>query len=197
MREIVQQLKELRRRHDFRRGQEANVRERLVTVEGTIEENRKLQNLKREAVVLVESGGRTARESVSTRLAEVVSFALQSIFGDDYKFEVMNTLKRNAVWTDFVVGSANYNFPDAPLDSRGGGVVDVVSMALRSVFLELYAPRIDGPLILDEPTRHLSKRYSGRAAELLKALSERTGRQIILVTHDDELAKEAGTRKAI
>lgn len=200
MYEIVEQLKELRKRLEFRKGQEAQVRTQLEEAERTIDESRKTQNLKREAVVLVESAGRTARDTVSNRLAEVVSFALQSIFGSDYRLDVFNTLKRNAVWTDFAVGGGGSNstlHPDPPLDTRGGGVVDVVSLALRSVFLELYAPKIDGPLILDEPTKHLSKRYSGRAAELLRALAERTGRQIILVTHDPELAKEAATRRTI
>lgn len=198
--ETIEQLKELRKRLEFRKGQEAQVRNRRDETERAVEESRKLQNLKREAVVLVESAGRTARDTVSNRLAEVVTFALQSVFGSDYRLDVFNTLKRNAVWTDFAVGGGGSNStvqPDPPLDTRGGGVVDVVSLALRSVFLELFSPRIDGPLILDEPTKHLSKRFSGRAAELLRALSERTGRQIILVTHDSELAKEATTRRTI
>jgi DNA repair exonuclease SbcCD ATPase subunit len=90
--------------------------------------------------------------------------------------------------------SAGYKEAADPLGSRGGGVVDIVSLALRIVILELYTPRIDGPLMLDEPTKQLSKEFSDRAAELLRAISERTGRQIILVTHDPVLAKEAEMR---
>ena len=193
MREIKKSLEHLRQQYDFRRGQRDAVVKRLEFVERRLEQNRNLKNLKREAVVLIEAAGQTARESITARIASVVTFALQSVFGDDYRFEVTNTLKRNAVWTDFVVASKGFA-ADSPIDSRGGGVVDVVSLALRAVLLELFAPRIDGPLILDEPTKHLSTEYSGRMAELLGAISERMGRQVILVTHDEELAKEAETR---
>ena len=43
--------------------------------------------------------------------------------------------------------------------SRGGGVVDIISLALRIAFLQIHKPRIEGPLILDEPAKHLSEEY--------------------------------------
>lgn len=193
MNEIKRSLAHLRSQYDHRRGQRDAVVRRLEFIEKRLKENRNLKNLKREAVVLVEAAGQGARETITEQISNVVTFALQSVFGDDYRFHVKNTLKRNAVWSDFAVGSEQYE-ASSPIDSRGGGVVDVVSLALRSVLLELFTPRIDGPLILDEPTKHLSTEYAGRMAELLGAIATRMQRQVILVTHDSELAKEAETR---
>ena len=152
------------------------------------------QIVSKEAILLLEHAGQGAREFITKRFNDIVTFALQSVFGDDYRFETTLDIKRNAVWADFRVVSSGYSEAADPLMSRGGGVVDIVSLALRIVLLELYTPRISGPLLLDEPTKQLSKEFSGRAAELLTAISERTGRQIILVTHDQVLAKESETR---
>jgi DNA repair exonuclease SbcCD ATPase subunit len=193
VKDIKRGLEHLKSQYDHRRGQRDALLSRLEFVKARLEENRNLKNLKREAVVLIEAAGQSARESITERISAVVTFALQSVFGDDYRFVVKNTLKRNAVWTDFAVGSKLYE-ASSPIESRGGGVVDVVSLALRAVLLELFTPAIAGPLILDEPTKHLSKEYGGRMAELLGAITSRMQRQVILVTHDAELAKEAETR---
>ena len=72
--------------------------------------------------------------------------------------------------------------------SRGGGVVDIISLALRIAFLEIYKPKIEGPLILDEPAKHVSEEYIFNVADFLKKTSELFNRQIIMVTHNNHLS---------
>jgi DNA repair exonuclease SbcCD ATPase subunit len=194
MNDLIEKFQALRDRYNFRRGQKEQLDQRRATLMVDQAKVVEEQRICKESVLLLEFAGQGAREMIVSRFKDIVTFALQSVFGEDYAFTVETDIKRNQVCAEFRVVSSEYVEPADPMLSRGGGVVDIVALALRAVLLELYTPRIDGPLMLDEPTAHLSAEFSSHAAELLTAISERTGRQIILVTHDSTLAKEAGKR---
>lgn len=135
-----------------------------------------------------------AREQLKLRIQETVTAALQAVLArDDISFEVvMRSIggKPAAEWSvqsvygDMVI-AAN------PEDGRGGGVADVVSLALRLALLELARPRPVGPIVLDEPGKMVSKEYLPNVAEFLKQYAEQTGRQIVMVTHHEDLAEVA------
>ena len=54
--------------------------------------------------------------------------------------------------------------------------------------LQVHKPRIEGPLILDEPAKHVSEDYIFNVADFLKRTSEMFNRQIIMVTHNNHLS---------
>jgi DNA repair exonuclease SbcCD ATPase subunit len=76
-----------------------------------------------------------------------------------------------------------------PQDSRGGGVVDIVTLALRVGLIETIQPKRVGPLLLDEPGKHVSGDYVLYLYEFLKSLSTMFNRQIIMITHNYHLAQ--------
>ena len=192
--ELIEKFQKLQQKYNFRCGQKDRVETNIEKARSEMVLVELEQQTAKEAVILLEHAGQGARELIVQRFKDIVTFALQSVFGEDYRFDVDMRILRNTVWADFRVLSAEFNEPVNPLDSRGGGVVDICSLALRVVLLELFTPRVEGPLLLDEPTKQLSAEYAGRAAELLTAISERTGRQIILVTHDQVLSTGAERR---
>lgn len=53
--------------------------------------------------------------------------------------------------------------------------------------MEIHYPKIEGPLILDEPAKHVSDDYIVNVAEFLKNVSSMFNRQIIMVTHNSHL----------
>ena len=131
------------------------------------------------------------REQIRQRIESTVTAALQTVFGDSLEFRVIQDTMGGQPVTGWAVMT---RYADAVLttgveDSRGGGVVDVVSLALRLAVLELYRPRIAGALVLDEPGRHLSAEYSMNLARFLKGYSQETGRQCLLITHQTALAE--------
>jgi DNA repair exonuclease SbcCD ATPase subunit len=79
----------------------------------------------------------------------------------------------------------------APQDARGGGVVDVISLALRLALLEAFRPPVGGPVILDEPAKHVSEEFAPQVAQFLKSFSQSLGRQVIMVSHNQHLADSA------
>lgn len=135
-----------------------------------------------------------ARAKAKAHIERIVTSALQAVFGRP-AIRLVITLRSIGTQT-----SAEWhvvdNLPDAPVagppeDTRGGGVTDIVSLALRLAVLELARPRIGGPVLLDEPGKHVSEQYRRPLAEWLQAYARRTGRQVILVTHAEELTEVA------
>ncbi|MEW6183773.1 MAG: ATP-binding protein [Bacillota bacterium] len=132
----------------------------------------------------------TAREQAKQGVEKVVTWALQSVFGSEISFEVSLEERRDQPEADFfAVSTYGGTAPvrTEPTEARGGGVVDVISLALRNVLLE--RTRMGGPLILDEPGKHVSEEYARPLGELVRAMSEDAGRQIIVITHNSELAE--------
>jgi hypothetical protein len=92
------------------------------------------------------------------------------------------------------------------VDGEGGAMEDLVAVSLRISMLHLYTPLQEGPLFLDESSRYMAKDETVRSlGEFLKEISEKTGRQIILISHDAEIFQyadkvftfEAGPNKGV
>ena len=133
-----------------------------------------------------------AREQAKQHIENLVTSALQSVFGPDISFEVLLEDKRDRPEAEFLVSStygSTLKISNRPEDSRGGGVVDIVSIALRSAMLEGVYPRMEGIMIYDEPAKHVSEEYSEAAADLIKGISEDAQRQIIMITHNKRLSE--------
>jgi DNA repair exonuclease SbcCD ATPase subunit len=130
-----------------------------------------------------------SREQLKVRIEETVTAALQGILlRDDIRFAIemwMNAdSKPNARWK-IVSRCDGQTVESEPEDGNGGGVTDVVSLALRAALLELSKPKPGG---LDEPGKMVSKEYFPNLAEFFKRYLEKTNRQGLIITHHDILA---------
>ena len=135
-----------------------------------------------------------ARQQAKEQIEALVTQALQFVFGEQFSFEVEIEEKRSRPAAEFYVVSEyeDQKIKNRPQNARGGGVVDVVSLALRVAVLQTFSrPKILGPLVLDEPTKHVSEEYITQVTKFLKNVSEMYGRQIIVVTHQQHLSQVA------
>ena len=73
-----------------------------------------------------------------------------------------------------------------PKDDMGGGILDIISFALRIVLWGLETPKSRNLIILDEPFKQCGKLIT-KACQMVKEISKMLGVQIIMVTHSDEL----------
>jgi DNA repair exonuclease SbcCD ATPase subunit len=134
-----------------------------------------------------------AREQLKARIEETVTAALVTVFGEGYFFRInLRTMggQPAAEW-QVISQYGDFEVAASPEDARGGGITDVVSLALRLAMLELVRPKPGGPVILDEPAKMVSAEYAGNLAYFLKQYAARTGRQVIMVTHNAQLAEVA------
>ena len=140
--------------------------------------------------ILFQKTSEFAREQAKNQIESLVTKCLQFIFESDIEFLIEIEEQRGKSNAEFYVINKieDILIKTKPELSRGGGVVDIVSLALRIAFLQTHKPKIQGPLILDEPAKHVSDEYIFNVADFLKQTSELFNRQIIMVTHNHHLA---------
>ena len=134
----------------------------------------------REVIMLV---GKNTQQALQVRISTIVSLALATVFDDPYEFKVRFEERRNTVECDLLLVRGEDEF--SPLDSVGGGVVDVVSFALRIADWKLRGGR--PVIILDEQFRNVWPAGQPKVSALLQRLSAELELQIILVSHQERV----------
>ena len=136
---------------------------------------------------ILQAAAEVTQTLAHARIASIVTRCLKSVFGAEaYEFRLTFAKKRGKTEAQIVLIRDGKELD--PRDSVGGGVIDVVSFALRLMSLLLSLPPKRRLLVLDEPMKMLSKEYTPAAKEMLEVLSEELGIQIIMVTHNVGLA---------
>ncbi|MCU6786997.1 P-loop NTPase family protein [Aedoeadaptatus acetigenes] len=140
-------------------------------------------------VFLLQKAADFSRNQATHQIEDIVTQSIAYIMQNSSRFIVDLSEKRGLPIAEFFVESdyGEYKVKTKPEMSRGGGVVDIVSLALRIAFLENHRPKMDGPLFLDEPGKHISDDYIFNMGEFVKECSRLFSRQIIMVTHNDYL----------
>ena len=117
------------------------------------------------------------QDKLRLRFEAIVQACLDAVFPGAYKFMMEFISRRGQVEVDMWLDKEGTRMD--PLDSNGGGVVDVMSIALRLCCLTLSSnARV---LLLDEPFGHLRGEARERLGALLAIISERLNVQILMV----------------
>ncbi|HAA89304.1 MAG: Chromosome segregation ATPase [Thermoanaerobacterales bacterium 50_218] len=188
--------KELLAVYNRQRGEQNRLLQQKSELEKRLQEVRQeIECLEKVSLLLLEAA-RHAREQGRRQVEFMVSQALQFVFGGDLEFKVVVEEKRERPEAEFYVCSTyggDFKVETTPQDARGGGVVDVISLALRLALIHALRPQVKGPVVLDEPAKHVSVEFSPQVAQFLKSASQSLGRQIIMVSHNQHLADMADT----
>lgn len=127
-----------------------------------------------------------SEQEVRDYIEPLVTEALRAVFGYDLKFGIEFGFERNQVVVSFSITDALGNTVQGDIeDMKGGGVLDVISLVLRFVLLELFG--LEGPVILDEPGRFVDRKHQPAFGELILSFATRFNRQILIVTHDEAI----------
>ena len=152
----------------------------------------KYEDLLTKVILLFQKTATYAREQSKRQVEDLVTRCLQFIFETDIEFLIELSEKRSVPNAEFYVRSnydEGYSIITKPELERGGGVVDIISIALRIAFIQLHKPVLQGPIILDEPGKHVSEDYIFNLGDFLSKSSSLFKRQIIMVTHNAHLAQ--------
>lgn len=129
------------------------------------------------------------QKKLEYHISNLVSMALASVFPDPYIFNLRFVQKRNKTEAELIF-SKNGNETDDILNTGGGGVADIASIALR---ISLWSIKKTRPtLILDEATKFLhSPEYQEKASQMLKEVSDKLNLQIIMVSDQKNILEYA------
>lgn len=186
-------LANMRRRYNAGAGQRDLLQRQLADTEAQLQQARQDIETWEQVQILLSKVSEFARQQMISRIEATVSAALLAVFGEGYTFRINMRQLGNQPAAEWQVVSqyGDVEVAASPEDARGGGITDVVSLALRLAILEILAPRPEGPVIFDEPAKMVSAEYAGNLAYFLKQYAAKTGRQVILVTHNPQLAEVA------
>lgn len=139
------------------------------------------------ARVIVQNVANEVQKDLEYRITNIVSVALASVFENPYEFKVSFVTRRNQTECDMLF-VRDGNECD-PMESSGGGAIDIASLALRMAVWSIKKTR--AIQILDEPCKFLSRDMQSKASEMIKELSDKLGIQMIIVSHISEMIEAA------
>jgi DNA repair exonuclease SbcCD ATPase subunit len=141
------------------------------------------------ARAVVQVVAEATQKKLEYRISNLVSMALASIWEDPYKFTLRFIQRRNKTECDLVF-SKNGNETDDILNSGGGGVADIASIALQLALWSIKKSR--NVMIWDEPTSFLHNPiYQEKASDLFKRLCEELQLQIIMISDQQNIIQAA------
>lgn len=151
--------------------------------EAAIKEEIELLSKARE---LYQKGSTALRLTLSEKFADLATRALRYIFQrEDITFvvdlDVRTNLPAATFWVE--IGGCKRD----PKEALGGSVYEIIGLCLRLVCLEVFD--LKGPLMLDEPLRSVDGTNLSNALEFLYEYCRASGRQLFIVTHNDQIVK--------
>lgn len=143
---------------------------------------------------LLNSIGEERQLAAQQSIEDLVTRGLRMIFDDSLSFHIVQSVKGKAQVVDFTVRTTigESVVDTSVMDGRGGGLAAVIGFLLRLVVMLLDHSHRDGSiLVLDETFAHVSAEYLEPLGQFLREVVDRTGVQIVMVTHQPEFAEFA------
>lgn len=147
------------------------------------------RQLDEELQVILKAGSRQIVYAASA-LSEAATFSIREIMPPSYKgLDIKVSPSETSVKAEFALSKEidGTIYEGDPFEDNGGGVNDIISSSLKLSALVGFEPTVENALLADEPSKHLSKVYRDGLSLAFRDLSRTTGRQVIMVTHDDTL----------
>ena len=144
--------------------------------------------------ILLNSLGEERQLAAQASIEELVTRGLQMIFDESLSFHIVQSVRGKTAVVEFMVRTTlgASVVETSVMDARGGGLAAVIGFLLRLVVMLMgQDPRDANLLVLDETFAHVSSEYLEPLGQFLREVVDRTGVQIVMVTHQPEFAEYA------
>lgn len=131
--------------------------------------------------LLIQTAAHKIESSIAYHLSDLVNTPLQALFPGNV-FDIEFTTKNNSSHAAITVEKGGSK--QAPLDSAGGGLADVVALGLRLAVWSM--GKTANLLCLDEPAKNLDVVRSPIMTQLLKDISDQLKVQVLMSTHKED-----------
>lgn len=164
------------------------VRTQIISTTASITSSRYKADLNQRGSEVIKKWLEDLLRSNVDSISELVTTALNHIiFDQKLTFRIIQEPKYHRLAMRFVIEENGVEAD--PMASYGGGAVVVASFVLRVAIMARL--KMSNLLLLDESMFALANRYVPAAADFMKQLSEETGINIFMVTHNDEFMANA------
>lgn len=169
-------------------GKYKNIKQQIIEYSDQLEVIKERRSVVEKARAFFQLHAENTQREISETLSVIITSALRSVFPDDYECSIEFGTKSNQTVAKikFLKGDEEI---DDPINSVGGGVIDIATFAARVAFIFLSGSR--RVLIADEPFKAVSADLRNKIPEMLKLLSTKLDVQFIIVSHLPELIEGA------
>jgi DNA repair exonuclease SbcCD ATPase subunit len=166
-----------------------------TAIEAEVEELTKAMAELERVAILFNSLGEERQIKAQQTIEGIVTRGLQMIFDDTLSFHILQGVRAKSAVVEFIVRTTlpgGQVVDTGVLDARGGGLAATIGFLLRlTVMLLQKDPREDNILVLDETFAMVSAEYLEPLGQFLREIVDKTGVQIVMVTHQPEFAEYA------
>jgi DNA repair exonuclease SbcCD ATPase subunit len=181
------------RRDDLLRKQAENdlLTRQIEELEEQALEATKALTVGQEALQFIEDVANARRSSIKERIEQVITEALQVIYGPAYSAVLIYSVKNNRSHLDIeLVKDTKAGKVQRRMNGFGGGVSDTISTPLRLSVL-LGSGQTAKVCVLDECYKHLDPDRIPFAASFVRQIAEQLGVQIIMLSHHEAMKEQA------
>lgn len=152
---------------------------------------KRLEDDCKQAQHVIQMVAKATQMQVQKRISKVVTSALEAVFPEPYELCLEFVSKRGR--TEAVLSLMRQGSEEKldPMTATGGGVVDFTAFALRLCVWSMSKDRARNVFLLDEPFKFVSRDLIPHVGALLREVAERLKIQLIIITHDKAISKEA------
>lgn len=186
---LKEAIKSRRRSLEQEKGKRSQLQAQIKQSRMRVREINRILSDCEQAQEIIQTVAQATQQELEYHIGELVSLALNSLFPDLYEFRINFALRRGKTEADLLLIKNGEEM--SPLHSEGGGIVDIISFALKISLWNLQRPRTRNTIILDEPFKFLSADLQNNAGEMMRTISKKLGIQIIMISHIKELIESA------
>ena len=149
-------------------------------------ENQKVMNTK--ALAVIDRAIQVISQNGIGKIETIVSDGLRLVFDDDLRLVIERKEGARGDSYRLLVQEGN-DPPGPPIDTMGGGVVNVISFLLRVIMIQRF--KLSKFIVLDESMNNVSPDRLPRVSEMLRSLCDEHGYTILSITQQTLLASAA------
>lgn len=170
-------------------GQQQILTQQIETSQVKIAALEEIQKLDERAIEVLNLVQKSTRDKIKEAFENLVTFALHSIYQRDYQFRLEFSTRGNVGELDFTVKSPeNIGFLSLK-ECTAGGSLDIISVALRCVLIQVLRPKVEGFIMWDEPCKMLrGEQQLNNLFNFFTEMSKKLNRQFIIIPPTDNTA---------
>jgi hypothetical protein len=187
-------LLSLQNRYQRLTGMEEGRREQVKEYTKGIEDGEVYGDRLAIAQAVVQGLADQARQEFRGDVNRLVTMVVRSVFTEDFSFDMQMSTEGGRLQCKPVVIERveDVEIEYAPKDDMGGSVLDPIGFALRVVLQQFQRSRTRGMFVLDEPMKNVGHGdLLNQAGAMMAEVSHEVGLQLIVITHEPELAELA------
>ncbi len=191
MNDLINQFDKLKSSYNQKLGQFQAIKDRIVTCQTQIVDLTSKEDTTLKASLFLQSLSENSRIQILEKISGIVTDALQTVKDRNLEFKMNLIVKANQPTLEMGILDKRSGQVYDVLTSFGGGICDIVSLALRVALLVKWQPSLSRVLVLDEACKHVAQKDQELLAVFVRKLSEALHCQFIWISHSEILQQAA------